>query len=66
MFNATTSDSEWALCNALGKSKCRDTLEDHWSTFYTIQDFAEIKAAGLSMTALTRFSMIEADQIQMP
>lgn len=48
LFKATDTEDEWHLCNELGKDKCRETLEDHWSTFYTRDDLVAIKRAGLT------------------
>lgn len=48
MFNSTGTADEWNLCNKLGKSKCLETLQNHWSTFYTRDDFVQMKAAGLN------------------
>nr|OQO17181.1 hypothetical protein B0A51_16456 [Rachicladosporium sp. CCFEE 5018] len=50
IFNVsgTSYDSEWALCNGLGKQKCLSTLQNHWSTFYTRDDIKQIQAAGLN------------------
>ena len=48
IFNATATVDEWSLCNILGKKQCLSTLQDHWSTFYTRDDFEAIKAAGLN------------------
>jgi len=31
IFNATATIDEWGLCNALGKQKCLETLQQHWS-----------------------------------
>ncbi|ORY26053.1 glycoside hydrolase superfamily, partial [Naematelia encephala] len=42
------ADDEWSLCNVLGKKKCLSTLESHWSSFFTRDDFVDIKAAGLN------------------
>jgi glucan 1,3-beta-glucosidase len=44
-----TSDGvidEWTLCSKLGASRAQSTLEKHYSSFITEQDFAEIQAAG--------------------
>ncbi|WWC87111.1 uncharacterized protein L201_001997 [Kwoniella dendrophila CBS 6074] len=45
-----TSDAadEWHLCLDLGKKKCLSTLQDHWKSFFTRDDFEEIKEAGLN------------------
>ncbi|EGG10416.1 family 5 glycoside hydrolase [Melampsora larici-populina 98AG31] len=42
---------EWGLSVQLGKSLA-STLEDHYSTFITEQDFAQIAAAGLNWVRL--------------
>nr|XP_019047390.1 hypothetical protein I302_04003 [Kwoniella bestiolae CBS 10118]OCF26320.1 hypothetical protein I302_04003 [Kwoniella bestiolae CBS 10118] len=39
---------EYHLCAELGKKKCLSRLEDHWKSFFTRDDFEEIKAAGLN------------------
>ena len=51
IFNTSVGNfaDEWHLCNALGKTQCLSTLQNHWSTFYTRDDFVQIKDAGLSM-----------------
>ncbi|KFY35050.1 hypothetical protein V494_06250 [Pseudogymnoascus sp. VKM F-4513 (FW-928)] len=38
---------EWTLCEHLGRTPAKQTLEKHYSTFVTEQTFAEIKDAGL-------------------
>ncbi|KAK6539410.1 hypothetical protein TWF694_009635 [Orbilia ellipsospora] len=38
---------EWNLCTVLGPKQAAATLEKHYSTFITEQDFADIAAAGL-------------------
>ncbi|KAK6433269.1 hypothetical protein LTR95_010550, partial [Oleoguttula sp. CCFEE 5521] len=48
VFSSTRTDDEWSLCNALGKDKCRSQLENHWKTFFTRDDFVDIKATGLN------------------
>lgn len=47
LFNETATADEWHLCNVLGKDLCLKNLQNHWSTFYTRDDFVDIKAAGL-------------------
>lgn len=37
---------EWTLTSTLGASKAKTTLEQHYSSFITEQDFADIQAAG--------------------
>ncbi|KAG0134695.1 glycoside hydrolase superfamily [Tuber indicum] len=39
---------EYNLCRTLGKDACQAKLEDHWSTFYSQEDFQQIAAAGLN------------------
>ncbi|KAJ5645679.1 Glycoside hydrolase superfamily [Penicillium longicatenatum] len=50
LFNTYSSDAgvidEWTLSEQLGSSAAT-TIEKHYATFYTEQDFAEIKEAGL-------------------
>lgn len=50
LYDATTpaTADEWHLCNELGKDQCLSTLNSHWSTFYTRDDFVEIQQAGLT------------------
>lgn len=48
LFNATATADEWHLCNVLGKDECLNQLQNHWSTFYTRDDFAEMQRAGLN------------------
>ncbi|KAL6245567.1 hypothetical protein RBB50_007566 [Rhinocladiella similis] len=38
---------EWTLCNKLGPSAAKRTLESHYATFITKQSFIDIKNAGL-------------------
>ncbi|ORY88674.1 glycoside hydrolase family 5 protein [Leucosporidium creatinivorum] len=45
-FNATVVD-EWTLCEALGDNMT-NVLTEHYETFITEKDFAEIAAAGLN------------------
>ncbi|WVQ69045.1 uncharacterized protein L199_007257 [Kwoniella botswanensis] len=42
------AEDEYHLCAGLGKKKCLSRLEDHWKSFFTRDDFEEIKAAGLN------------------
>lgn len=42
------ADDEWHLCSVLGKKDCLSALQDHWSSFYTRDDFEDIKSAGLN------------------
>ncbi|KAI5480349.1 glycoside hydrolase family 61 protein [Pseudohyphozyma bogoriensis] len=49
-FNATVID-EWTLSEALG-SNLSTVMEDHYNTFITEQDFAEIAGAGLNWVRL--------------
>ncbi|KAJ5919447.1 Exo-beta-1-3-glucanase [Penicillium verhagenii] len=50
LFNSYSSDAgiidEWTLSEQLGSSAAA-TIEKHYATFYTEQDFAEIQQAGL-------------------
>ncbi|CAL5867609.1 uncharacterized protein PFLUO_LOCUS1828 [Penicillium psychrofluorescens] len=39
---------EWSLCATLGLDACYATLEQHWSSFITADDFAQIAAAGMN------------------
>ncbi|OCF38646.1 hypothetical protein I317_07567 [Kwoniella heveanensis CBS 569] len=44
----TDTEDEWHLCAELGKKRCLSRLEDHWGSFFTRDDFEEIKSAGLN------------------
>lgn len=48
LFNSTDTADEWHLCSVLGKKECLQTLQNHWSTFYSRDDFVQMKAAGLN------------------
>lgn len=48
LYDSTSADDEWHLCNELGKDHCLSTLQHHWSSFYTRDDLADIQAAGLN------------------
>lgn len=48
LFSETNTADEWHLCNVLGKNACLEQLQQHWSTFYTRDDLAAIKDAGLN------------------
>ncbi|QIX01537.1 hypothetical protein AMS68_007054 [Peltaster fructicola] len=50
LYNDTKAVDEWHLCSMLGKDQCLKTLDNHWNTFYTRDDFVDIKNAGLSMS----------------
>ncbi|CAG8563170.1 7858_t:CDS:2 [Ambispora gerdemannii] len=39
---------EWSLCSSLGPEKANATLNKHYSTFITEEDFAEIAKLGLN------------------
>jgi glucan 1,3-beta-glucosidase len=39
---------EWSLCATLGLDACYATLQQHWSSFITADDFAQIAAAGMN------------------
>ena len=39
---------EYTLCQKLGTNRCRQILQQHWSTFVTENDIKEIKEAGLN------------------
>ncbi|WVQ97868.1 hypothetical protein IAU59_004984 [Kwoniella sp. CBS 9459] len=47
LYESDTED-EWHLCADLGKKGCLSRLEDHWGSFFTRDDFEEIKEAGLN------------------
>ncbi|KAI9635807.1 glycoside hydrolase superfamily [Dioszegia hungarica] len=48
VYRGTGAYDEWHLCASLGRSSCRSLLERHWDSFYTYDDLADIKAAGLN------------------
>jgi glucan 1,3-beta-glucosidase len=48
VFQDTITNDEWSLCNSLGKDKCESQLRNHWSSFFTRDDLADIKNAGLN------------------
>jgi len=48
LYDSISADDEWSLCNQLGKTKCHSTLNSHWKSFYTRDDFVDIQAAGLN------------------
>jgi len=48
VFAPTNTSSEWELCSVLGKQKCLETLQNHWSTFITRDDLVDIQQAGLN------------------
>ena len=43
---------EYTLTQALGKKNAQIELENHWDTWYTKQDFQDIKDAGLNMVRI--------------
>ncbi|KAL3230064.1 hypothetical protein RNJ44_01427 [Nakaseomyces bracarensis] len=43
---------EYHYCEYLGQDEARTRLEQHWSTFYTEQDFVNIKANGFNMVRI--------------
>ncbi|WVF70014.1 hypothetical protein IAT40_004800 [Kwoniella sp. CBS 6097] len=47
LYESDTED-EWHLCAQIGKKRCLSRLEDHWGSFFTRDDFEEIKSAGLN------------------
>ncbi|KAA1087539.1 hypothetical protein PGT21_033305 [Puccinia graminis f. sp. tritici] len=49
--SANPAIDEWTLCQALG-TKAASTIENHYKTFITEQDFAEIASAGLNWVRL--------------
>ncbi|KAI7230758.1 hypothetical protein KC330_g6764 [Hortaea werneckii] len=48
LYRSTNADDEWGLCNKLGKDRCSSHLEDHWSSFFSRDDFEDMAAAGLN------------------
>ncbi|TKA47647.1 hypothetical protein B0A54_02021 [Friedmanniomyces endolithicus] len=48
IYDSTSAADEWHLCNELGKEKCLSTLNDHWNSFYTRSDLADMRTAGLN------------------
>lgn len=49
--SATPAIDEWTLCQTLG-SKAQDTIENHYKSFITEKDFADIASAGLNWIRL--------------
>ncbi|CAG8693227.1 2553_t:CDS:2, partial [Acaulospora morrowiae] len=47
LFNASGVVDEYTLCASLGPDAAKETLDNHYSTFITEQDFADIAQAGL-------------------
>lgn len=53
--NGTESDiptDEYRFCERLGKDEALSQLQDHWDTFYTKEDFDDIKELGLNMVRI--------------
>jgi len=48
---ASPAVDEWTLCQALG-TKAASTIENHYKTFITEKDFADIASAGLNWVRL--------------
>ncbi|KAK5707246.1 hypothetical protein LTR17_020879 [Elasticomyces elasticus] len=48
VYDSSSANDEWHLCNELGKEKCAERLDDHWNSFYTLTDLRAIRAAGLN------------------
>ncbi|KAI6815896.1 P-loop containing nucleoside triphosphate hydrolase protein [Hortaea werneckii] len=48
LYRSTDADDEWGLCNKLGKDRCSSHLHDHWSSFFSRDDFEDMAAAGLN------------------
>lgn len=48
LYESTSANDEWHLCNELGKNKCLSTLQNHWSSFYTRDDLVDIQSVGLN------------------
>jgi len=46
--NSNTVVDEYTLCQTLGKDQAYSTLSNHWNTWITESDFAQIAAAGLN------------------
>ncbi|CUM66131.1 uncharacterized protein PRCAT00003788001 [Priceomyces carsonii] len=51
VFDKTPVD-EYHYCQSLGKTVCSGRLQTHWDTWYTEQDFQEIKSLGLNMVRI--------------
>ncbi|KAA8904188.1 glycoside hydrolase superfamily [Sphaerosporella brunnea] len=47
LFTGNAVD-EYHLCKNLGKTACHQRLSAHWNSFYTANDFNQIKAAGMN------------------
>lgn len=50
IFEATPENvvDEYTFCETLGKDEAKRRLEEHWSTFYTEEDFGLMKQYGLN------------------
>ncbi|KAK4888461.1 hypothetical protein LTR27_012626 [Elasticomyces elasticus] len=48
VYDSSSANDEWHLCNELGKEECAERLDGHWSSFYTRTDLQAIRAAGLN------------------
>lgn len=49
IFDDTGNDAivdEWTFCQMQSRSTAAGVLQNHWNTFYTESDFADIAAAG--------------------
>jgi len=54
IFEATPDNvvDEYTLCQTLGSSEAKKRLEQHWSTWFTADDFAEMKKVGLNFVRI--------------
>ena len=43
---------EYHLCETLGKENCKKELENHWDTWYTEQEFHDMKQAGINVVRI--------------
>lgn len=49
LFDDTGNDAivdEWTFCEMQDRGTAQSALQNHWNTFYTESDFADIAAAG--------------------
>ena len=44
--NAPNARDEWTFCQSLGKARCTSVLQQHWASFITLDDIAELNNMG--------------------
>ena len=55
LFDDTGNDAivdEWTFCQMQDRGTAEGVLQNHWNTFYTEDDFADIAAAGYVLCSL--------------